>query len=81
MRRAGLYLLLVLTVAAAAAAVVALRRGAFRQNHLRYLVNDHRYLEALNGHERLAAETGGDPMPGFEAGLLVRARDYTTRST
>lgn len=74
MRRAGIYILLVLIVAAAA--VVEARRGAFRQNRLRYLVNDHRYLEAQNGYERLAAERGGDPMPGFEADLLARARDY-----
>lgn len=76
MRRAGIYILLALIVAAAAAAVVQARRGAFRQNRLRYLANDHRYLEALNGYERLAAERGGDPLPGFEVGLLARARDY-----
>lgn len=76
MRRAGLYILLVLIVAALAAVIFEARRGSFRRNHLKYLVNDHRYLEALTGYERLAAESGANPMPHFEAGLLVRARDY-----
>ncbi len=79
MRRKTHRALAILTLLAAVVMVMgALARERLQHNRLRYLVNDHRYLEALVDYDelRVGAPDGTEPIEGFAAGLLERAHDY-----